>query len=167
MSGSHHIMRHPDGRGTTVPMHGSRDIRSAHAHGSSDVSMNAGLARPATARWNAAPARMTSDTRFSSAAPGTHCSASHPSTTHCPDRALTGRGVRNSRACARRSSTSARQSASGPPAVGRSRPHRIRVGSPVRLAKAAVARIPGSLSATRMIGAAEADIRPLTVECLA
>ncbi|MFW5416632.1 type II toxin-antitoxin system HicA family toxin [Nocardiopsis sp. CNT-189] len=26
VSGSHHIMRHPDGRGTTVPVHSSRDI---------------------------------------------------------------------------------------------------------------------------------------------
>ena len=26
VSGSHHIMRHPDGRGTTVPVHGNRDI---------------------------------------------------------------------------------------------------------------------------------------------
>jgi predicted RNA binding protein YcfA (HicA-like mRNA interferase family) len=26
VSGSHHIMRHPDGRGTTVPVHGSRDV---------------------------------------------------------------------------------------------------------------------------------------------
>lgn len=26
LSGSHHIMRHPDGRGTTVPVHGGRDV---------------------------------------------------------------------------------------------------------------------------------------------
>lgn len=26
-SGSHRVMRHPDGRWTTVPIHGSRDIR--------------------------------------------------------------------------------------------------------------------------------------------
>ncbi|MEU4245550.1 type II toxin-antitoxin system HicA family toxin [Actinoplanes sp. NPDC026619] len=24
--GSHHVMRHPDGRGTTVPVHGNRDV---------------------------------------------------------------------------------------------------------------------------------------------
>ena len=27
ITGSHHIMRHPDGRNTTVPVHGGRDIR--------------------------------------------------------------------------------------------------------------------------------------------
>jgi predicted RNA binding protein YcfA (HicA-like mRNA interferase family) len=26
ITGSHHIMRHPDGRGTTVPVHPGRDI---------------------------------------------------------------------------------------------------------------------------------------------
>lgn len=26
IKGSHHIMRHPDGRGTTVPVHSSRDV---------------------------------------------------------------------------------------------------------------------------------------------
>lgn len=26
VSGSHHIMRHPDGRGTTVPVHPGRDV---------------------------------------------------------------------------------------------------------------------------------------------
>ncbi|MHB1431775.1 MAG: type II toxin-antitoxin system HicA family toxin [Streptosporangiaceae bacterium] len=26
MAGSHHIMRHPDGRGTTVPVHQGRDV---------------------------------------------------------------------------------------------------------------------------------------------
>jgi predicted RNA binding protein YcfA (HicA-like mRNA interferase family) len=26
VAGSHHIMRHPDGRGTTVPVHGHRDV---------------------------------------------------------------------------------------------------------------------------------------------
>ncbi len=26
ISGSHHIMRHPDGRGTSVPLHGGRDV---------------------------------------------------------------------------------------------------------------------------------------------
>jgi predicted RNA binding protein YcfA (HicA-like mRNA interferase family) len=25
-SGRHHIMRHPNGRGTTVPVHGNRDV---------------------------------------------------------------------------------------------------------------------------------------------
>ena len=27
ITGSHHIMRHPDSRGTTVPVHPGRDIR--------------------------------------------------------------------------------------------------------------------------------------------
>jgi predicted RNA binding protein YcfA (HicA-like mRNA interferase family) len=26
ISGSHHVMRHPEGRGTTVPVHSGRDI---------------------------------------------------------------------------------------------------------------------------------------------
>lgn len=26
ISGSHHVMRHPDGRGTTVPVHAGRDL---------------------------------------------------------------------------------------------------------------------------------------------
>ncbi len=26
VTGSHHIMRHPDGRGTTVPVHRGRDV---------------------------------------------------------------------------------------------------------------------------------------------
>ncbi|HEY7489133.1 MAG TPA: type II toxin-antitoxin system HicA family toxin [Streptosporangiaceae bacterium] len=26
ITGSHHIMRHPDGRGTTVPVHQGRDV---------------------------------------------------------------------------------------------------------------------------------------------
>jgi predicted RNA binding protein YcfA (HicA-like mRNA interferase family) len=26
VTGSHHIMRHPDGRGTTVPVHAARDV---------------------------------------------------------------------------------------------------------------------------------------------
>ena len=26
ISGSHHVMRHPDGRGTTVPAHANRDL---------------------------------------------------------------------------------------------------------------------------------------------
>jgi len=29
IAGSHHIMRHPDGRGTTVPVHGNRDVAKA------------------------------------------------------------------------------------------------------------------------------------------
>ena len=32
-SGSHHIMRHPDGRGTTVPVHGSRDVAKGTLRG--------------------------------------------------------------------------------------------------------------------------------------
>jgi predicted RNA binding protein YcfA (HicA-like mRNA interferase family) len=32
VAGSHHIMRHPDGRGTTVPMHGNRDLAKGHCH---------------------------------------------------------------------------------------------------------------------------------------
>ena len=26
VSGSHYVMRHPDGRGATVPVHGNRDV---------------------------------------------------------------------------------------------------------------------------------------------
>jgi predicted RNA binding protein YcfA (HicA-like mRNA interferase family) len=26
VAGSHHVMRHPDGRGTTVPVHAGRDV---------------------------------------------------------------------------------------------------------------------------------------------
>lgn len=33
VSGSHHIMRHPDGRGTTVPVHGSRDVAKGTLRG--------------------------------------------------------------------------------------------------------------------------------------
>jgi predicted RNA binding protein YcfA (HicA-like mRNA interferase family) len=33
VSGSHHIMRHPDGRGTTVPVHGNRDIAKGTLRG--------------------------------------------------------------------------------------------------------------------------------------
>jgi predicted RNA binding protein YcfA (HicA-like mRNA interferase family) len=33
ISGSHHIMRHPDGRGTTVPVHGNRDIAKGTLRG--------------------------------------------------------------------------------------------------------------------------------------
>lgn len=64
------------------------------------VSMNAGWPRPAIARWNASPALMTSDTRVSSAAPGSHCHASQPSTIHWPDEDLPGEGS-GTRRCAR------------------------------------------------------------------
>jgi predicted RNA binding protein YcfA (HicA-like mRNA interferase family) len=38
--GSHHILRHPDGRGTTVPVHGSREIAKGTLRGIlSDVGM--------------------------------------------------------------------------------------------------------------------------------
>lgn len=33
VSGSHHIMRHPDGRGTTVPVHGGRDVAKGTLRG--------------------------------------------------------------------------------------------------------------------------------------
>ncbi|CUU53655.1 Predicted RNA binding protein YcfA, dsRBD-like fold, HicA-like mRNA interferase family [Parafrankia irregularis] len=33
VNGSHHIMRHPDGRGTTVPMHGTRDLAKGTLRG--------------------------------------------------------------------------------------------------------------------------------------
>lgn len=33
INGSHYIMRHPDGRGTTVPVHGNRDIAERHTAG--------------------------------------------------------------------------------------------------------------------------------------
>ncbi|MFG2039428.1 type II toxin-antitoxin system HicA family toxin [Dactylosporangium sp. NPDC048998] len=40
VTGSHHIMRHPDGRGTTVPMHGNRDVAKGTLRGIfSDVGM--------------------------------------------------------------------------------------------------------------------------------
>jgi len=26
--GSHHVLRHPDGRGTTVPVHGTQEVRA-------------------------------------------------------------------------------------------------------------------------------------------
>ena len=32
-TGSHHIMRHPDGRGTTVPVHPGRDIAKGTLRG--------------------------------------------------------------------------------------------------------------------------------------
>lgn len=31
--GSHHIMRHPDGRGTTVPVHNNRDVAKGTLRG--------------------------------------------------------------------------------------------------------------------------------------
>lgn len=31
--GSHHIMRHPDGRGTTVPVHAGRDVAKGTLRG--------------------------------------------------------------------------------------------------------------------------------------
>jgi predicted RNA binding protein YcfA (HicA-like mRNA interferase family) len=33
VNGSHHIMRHPDGRGTTVPVHGTRDLAKVTLRG--------------------------------------------------------------------------------------------------------------------------------------
>ena len=33
ITGSHHIMRHPDGRGTTVPVHPGRDIAKGTLRG--------------------------------------------------------------------------------------------------------------------------------------
>lgn len=33
VAGSHHIMRHPDGRGTTVPVHRGRDIAKGTLRG--------------------------------------------------------------------------------------------------------------------------------------
>lgn len=40
VAGSHHIMRHPDGRGTTVPVHGNRDVAKGTLRGIlSDVGM--------------------------------------------------------------------------------------------------------------------------------
>ncbi len=35
VAGSHHIMRHPDGRGTTVPVHPGRDMQKARYGASS------------------------------------------------------------------------------------------------------------------------------------
>lgn len=32
-AGSHHIMRHPDGRGTTVPVHPGRDVAKGTLRG--------------------------------------------------------------------------------------------------------------------------------------
>jgi predicted RNA binding protein YcfA (HicA-like mRNA interferase family) len=40
IAGSHHIMRHPDGRGTTVPCHSGRDVAKGTLRGIlSDVGM--------------------------------------------------------------------------------------------------------------------------------
>jgi predicted RNA binding protein YcfA (HicA-like mRNA interferase family) len=40
VSGSHHIMRHPDGRGTTVPVHPGRDVAKGTRRGIlADISM--------------------------------------------------------------------------------------------------------------------------------
>jgi predicted RNA binding protein YcfA (HicA-like mRNA interferase family) len=33
VAGSHHIMRHPDGRGTTVPVHGNCDVAKGTLRG--------------------------------------------------------------------------------------------------------------------------------------
>jgi predicted RNA binding protein YcfA (HicA-like mRNA interferase family) len=33
INGSHHIMRHPDGRGTTVPVHSNRDVAKGTLRG--------------------------------------------------------------------------------------------------------------------------------------
>ncbi|MGF1663182.1 MAG: type II toxin-antitoxin system HicA family toxin [Kineosporiaceae bacterium] len=33
IAGSHHVMRHPDGRGTTVPVHGGRDVAKGTLRG--------------------------------------------------------------------------------------------------------------------------------------
>ncbi|GAA1194453.1 type II toxin-antitoxin system HicA family toxin [Prauserella alba] len=33
VAGSHHILRHPDGRGTTVPVHGGRDLAKGTLRG--------------------------------------------------------------------------------------------------------------------------------------
>jgi predicted RNA binding protein YcfA (HicA-like mRNA interferase family) len=33
ITGSHHIMRHPDGRGTTIPVHPGRDVAKGTLRG--------------------------------------------------------------------------------------------------------------------------------------
>jgi predicted RNA binding protein YcfA (HicA-like mRNA interferase family) len=33
IAGSHHVMRHPDGRGTTVPVHQGRDVAKGTLRG--------------------------------------------------------------------------------------------------------------------------------------
>jgi predicted RNA binding protein YcfA (HicA-like mRNA interferase family) len=41
VKGSHHVMRHPDGRGTTVPVHSGREVAKGTLRGIlSDVGMN-------------------------------------------------------------------------------------------------------------------------------
>jgi predicted RNA binding protein YcfA (HicA-like mRNA interferase family) len=41
VAGSHHIMRHPDGRGTTVPVHAGRDLAKGTLRGIlSDIGMS-------------------------------------------------------------------------------------------------------------------------------
>ena len=41
VTGSHHIMRHPDGRGTTVPVHPGREVAKGTLRGIlDDVGMN-------------------------------------------------------------------------------------------------------------------------------
>jgi predicted RNA binding protein YcfA (HicA-like mRNA interferase family) len=35
VTGGHHILRHPDGRGTTVPVHGNRDMAKGTLRASS------------------------------------------------------------------------------------------------------------------------------------
>jgi predicted RNA binding protein YcfA (HicA-like mRNA interferase family) len=40
VAGSHHVMRHPDGRGTTVPVHSGRDVAKGTLRGIlGDISM--------------------------------------------------------------------------------------------------------------------------------
>jgi predicted RNA binding protein YcfA (HicA-like mRNA interferase family) len=40
VTGSHHIMRHPDGRGTTIPVHHGRDVAKGTLRGIlSDIGM--------------------------------------------------------------------------------------------------------------------------------
>ncbi|GAA3449469.1 type II toxin-antitoxin system HicA family toxin [Dactylosporangium matsuzakiense] len=39
VSGSHHIMRHSDGRGTTVPVHSNRDVAKGKSAASSATSV--------------------------------------------------------------------------------------------------------------------------------
>jgi predicted RNA binding protein YcfA (HicA-like mRNA interferase family) len=47
VNGSHHIMRHPDGRGTTVPVHGNRDVAKGTLRGIlNDVGMTIGQLAP-------------------------------------------------------------------------------------------------------------------------
>ena len=82
-------------------------IRSAHDQGSSAMSRKSGLVSPARARWKPSPARSTSLTRDSSAAPGSHCQASQRSTLQFPVRPRIGRGARNASVCSSAARTSA------------------------------------------------------------